>query len=145
MAHGLEARSPFMDHVVAEYMARVPVHYKVRGRSLRYLQKRLAERYLPAELLRFPKQGFSSPLPYLLKDEYRQLFSIFLRDPVVGEAGLVNPDSVNKLLDAHLTQKADHGNRLWLLLNAEVWYRMRIEGQSRESISQTISTQRSAA
>lgn len=143
MAHGLEARSPFMDHVVAEFMARVPVRYKVRGRSLRYLQRRLAERYLPPELLQFPKQGFSSPLPYLLKDEYRQLFSVFLRDPVLVEAGLVNRDSVNKLLDAHLAQKADHGNRLWLLLNAEVWYRMRIEGQSRDSISETIKSRRS--
>jgi asparagine synthase (glutamine-hydrolysing) len=143
MAHGLEARSPFMDHVVAEYMARVPVHYKVRGRSLRYLQRRLAERYLPPELLRFPKQGFSSPLPYLLKDEYRQLFSVFLRDPVLVEAGLVSRDPVNKLLDSHLAQKADHGNRLWLLLNAEVWYRMRIEGQSRDSISEIIRSRRS--
>ena len=49
-----------MDHRVAEYMARIPVRYKVRGRTLRYLQRRLAERYLPEELLRYPKQGFSS-------------------------------------------------------------------------------------
>ena len=135
MAHGLEARSPFMDHAVAEYMAQIPVRYKVRGRTLRYLQRRLAERYLPDELLRFRKQGFSSPLPYLLSEEYKQLFSVFLSDPVLVKAGLINADAVRTLLQAHLTQKADHGNRLWLLLNAEVWYRMLIDGQSRDSIA----------
>lgn len=127
-----------MDHTVAEYMAQVPVRYKVRGRKLRYLQKRLAERYLPEELLSFPKQGFSSALPYLLRDEYRQLFSVFLGEPVLVQAGLINPDAVKKLLDEHLAQKADHGNRLWLLLNAEMWYRMKIEGQSRDHIADTL-------
>ncbi len=138
MAHGLEARSPFMDHSVAEYMAQVPVRYKVRGRTLRYLQKRLAERYLPEELLRFPKQGFSSALPYLLRDEFKQLFSVFLTQPVLVKAGLVNAEAVKMLLEEHLAQKADHGNRLWLLLNAEVWYRMLIEGQSRDYIADTL-------
>lgn len=138
MAHGLEARSPFMDHTVAEYMAQVPVQYKVRGRTLRYLQRRLAERYLPEELLRFPKQGFSSALPYLLGEEYKQLFSVFLRRPVLAEAGLVNGDAVKKLLEEHSTRKADHGNRLWLLLNAEIWYRMLIEGQSQYSIAEML-------
>jgi asparagine synthase (glutamine-hydrolysing) len=144
MAHGLEARSPFMDHTVAEYMAQVPVKYKVRGRKLRYLQKRLAERYLPEELLKFPKQGFSSALPYLLRDEYKQMFSVFLKDPILVRAGLVNAEAVNVLLDAHLAQKADHGNRLWLLLNAEVWYRMLIEGQSREYVADALAAGRNA-
>lgn len=135
MAHGLEARSPFMDHTVAEYMAQVPDRLKVRGRSLRYLQRRLAERYLPEELLRFPKQGFSSALPYLLNDEYRQMFAVFLKNPILVAAGLINAETVRLLLDEHLAGKADHGNRLWLLLNAEVWYRMLIEGHSRDMIA----------
>jgi len=47
MAHGLEARSPFMDHKLAEFVARIPATLKVRGRTRRYIQARLAERYLP--------------------------------------------------------------------------------------------------
>ena len=141
MAHGLEARSPFMDHTVAEYMAQVPVQYKVRGRTLRYLQKRLAERYLPDELLRFPKQGFSSPLPYLLKDEYKKLFSVFLTKPLLAEVDLINPKTVQKLLSQHLEQKADHGNRLWLLLNAEIWYRMFIDGRSVTDIGDMLAAE----
>jgi len=138
MAHGLEARSPFMDHTLAQFMAKVPVRYKVRGRELRYLQKRLAQRYLPNEILRFPKQGFASALPYLLKDEYQRLFSVFLKKPLLVEAGLVDADAVQSLLTQHFAKTADHGSRLWLLLNAEVWYRMLIDCQTRESIEACI-------
>src|SRR5690606_24656699 len=51
MAHGLEVRSPFMDHKLAEFAARLPPSMKVRGRTLRYVQRRLASRYLPAHIL----------------------------------------------------------------------------------------------
>jgi asparagine synthase (glutamine-hydrolysing) len=138
MAHGLEIRSPFMDHTVVEFMARVPVSLKVRGRKLRYLQRRLAKRYLPERVLNFPKQGFSSPLPYLLRDEYTRLFDSFLTRPKLAEANLIKSEVVKKLLLQHLTQQTDHGNRLWLLLNAEVWYRMHICGESRQDIRETI-------
>jgi asparagine synthase (glutamine-hydrolysing) len=67
-----------MDHELAEFTARLPVRMNVRGRSLRYIQMRLAERYLPQALLKRPKQGFSSALPYMLRDEYRLLFDRFL-------------------------------------------------------------------
>ena len=138
MAHGLEARSPFMDHKIAEFAARLPVRMKVRGRSLRYIQMRLAERYLPKPLLNRPKQGFSSALPYMLKDEYRLLFRQFLVDSHLAHDGIFLQSTVNRLLQEHLSGKADHGNRLWLLLNSEVWYRMFIEGASVEKLSDEI-------
>ena len=71
MAHGLEVRSPFMDHRLAEFAAHLPWTLKVRGRNLRYIQRKLAARYLPPEILSRSKQGFSSALPYILRDEYR--------------------------------------------------------------------------
>jgi asparagine synthase (glutamine-hydrolysing) len=117
MAHGLEARSPFMDHKIAEYAAQLPTCLKVRGRGLRYIQRRLAERYLPGEVLMRPKQGFSSALPYMLKAEYAFLFSHFLRNAHLAEAGLLLQNGIDQLLDEHLGGRCDHGNRLWLLLN----------------------------
>jgi asparagine synthase (glutamine-hydrolysing) len=139
MAHGLEARSPFMDHEIAEFAARLPVRLKVRGRSLRYIQMRLAERYLPEPLLRRPKQGFSSALPYMLRDEYRLLFGLFLADSHLAREGVFRQPKIDQLLHEHLTGKSDHGNRLWLLLNSEVWYRMFIEGIDVEKLTEAIS------
>lgn len=145
MAHGLEARSPLMDHKVAEFAARLPVELKVRWRTLRYVQQRLCERHLPKELLTRKKQGFSSALPYLLKDEYRLLFDAFLRRSELARDGFLAQGGIDALLGQQAAGRADHGNRLWLLLNAEAWYRMHIQGQSREVLAETIAAHGTAA
>lgn len=133
MAHGLETRSPFMDHRLAEFAARLPSEMKVRGRSLRYIQRRLAARYLPPEILERSKQGFSSALPYILKDEYNGLYQRYLRNSSLVEAGVLARAPIERLLQEQVSGRADHGNRLWLLINSEVWYRMLILGESKES------------
>jgi asparagine synthase (glutamine-hydrolysing) len=129
MACGLEVRSPFMDHRLAEFCASLPPQCKVRGLSLRYLQRKLAARYLPAETLDKPKQGFSSALPYLLKDEYKRVFrSMLPRSRLVAE-GWLAAKPIEALLAEHLRDARDHANRLWLLASLEAWYRIHIEGQ----------------
>jgi asparagine synthase (glutamine-hydrolysing) len=138
MAHGLEARAPFLDHKLAEFVARIPASFKVRGRTLRYLQARLAERYLPPPLLRRGKQGFSSPLPYLLANEFRHLFKAFLFNSHLVHNGYLRDEPIQRLLVEHLHGKVDHGNRLWLLCNAEIWYRMAIEGWSRGQVQEQL-------
>jgi asparagine synthase (glutamine-hydrolysing) len=130
MAHGLEARSPFMDHRLAEFAARLSSSLKVRGRSLRYIQRKLAARYLPPDILSRPKQGFSSALPYILGDEYRVLYDRYLRDSELVRAGIFERKPLIGLLESHLAGHEDHGNRLWLLINTEVWYRMMILGET---------------
>jgi asparagine synthase (glutamine-hydrolysing) len=136
MAHGLEARSPFMDHRLAEFAARLPSTLKVRGRSLRYIQRKLAARYLPPEILSRSKQGFSSALPYILKDEYREFHTRYLQDSELVRAGILARAPIQTLLQEHASGRIDHGNRLWLLINSEIWYRMMILGQSREDFRQ---------
>jgi asparagine synthase (glutamine-hydrolysing) len=139
MAHGLEARSPFMDHRLAEFAARLPSSMKVRGRTLRVAQRKLAARYLPAAILDRPKQGFSSALPYILQREYRLLYERFLPDSQLVKAGVLRRAAIDTLLQSHLSGRQDHGNRLWLLINAELWYRMMIQGGTRESMRQELS------
>lgn len=136
MAHGLEARSPFMDHRLAEFAARLPSTLKVRGRSLRYIQRKLAARYLPPEILSRSKQGFSSALPYILKDEYRDFHARYLQDSELVRAGILARAPIQALLQEHSSGRIDHGNRLWLLINSEIWYRMLILGQPREDFRQ---------
>jgi len=145
MANSLEARAPLMDHVVAEFAARLPARMKVRGRSLRYIQYKLAERYLPREVIDRPKQGFSSALPYMLRDEYRLLFNLFLRDSELARDGYLQQPAIDRLLGEHETGRIDHGNRLWLLLNSETWYRMFIKGNSTDELYAQISAHSAAS
>jgi asparagine synthase (glutamine-hydrolysing) len=138
MAHGLEARSPFLDHKLAEYCATLPPEFKIKGTRTRRIQVELAKRFLPPELVRKPKQGFSSPLTYMLQDEFRILFRLFLNDSSLVRDGFLNAAPIQRLLQDHLEQKVDNGNRLWLLCNAEIWYRMFIEGQGYENLKQYL-------
>ena len=134
MAHGLEARSPLMDHELAEFAARLPSRLKVRGRGLRRAQVLLAQRVLPPQLLKRKKQGFASAIPYLLKDELDQLYSTFLPDSHMAQEGLLHQPGISTLLASHRAAESDHGARLWLLLNAEVWFRMFMEGETEDEL-----------
>jgi len=130
MAYSLESRSPFLDPRFAEFMARVPVRLKVRGRRLRYLERRLGERHLPAEVLQRKKQGFASPLMYIMDDEVRTLAPALLLGSELARDGYLEGATVRGLVHEHLARRRDHGNRIWLLLSAEVWYRRYIGGRS---------------
>ncbi|NNE06997.1 MAG: asparagine synthase (glutamine-hydrolyzing) [Gemmatimonadetes bacterium] len=134
MAHGLEARAPFLDHELAQFAATLPVRFKVNGSRLRHLQRRLGERYLPNEVFAGGKRGFSSGISYLLNTEYGRLFSAFLRDSHLVREGYLQFATVKRIFDEHLDHEVDHHNRLWLLCHAEIWYRMMIEGATVESI-----------
>lgn len=138
MAHGLEARSPFMDHRLVEFAARLPVRMKVRGRDLRWAQKRLAERHLPPEILHRPKQGFASALPYMLKRQYTTLYDTLLSRGRLTEEQVIRQEVVERLVTENRDGVKDHGQRLWLLLNAEVWYRLYMDEVSVETLEHQI-------
>jgi asparagine synthase (glutamine-hydrolysing) len=138
MAHGLESRSPFLDHKLAEFCASIPPKYKVRRGTLRHIQVELAKKYLPPAVIQKKKQGFATPLPYLLADEFRLLYKTFLKDSRLVSKGYFNPSTVSTMLKDHLENKSDHGQRLWLLCNAEIWYRMYIEGLDKDELQKIL-------
>jgi asparagine synthase (glutamine-hydrolysing) len=142
MAYSLESRSPFLDPRFAEFMARVPVNLKIRGRRLRYLERRLGERYLPPEVMRRKKQGFASPLMYIMEAEVQALApALLLRSELVRD-GYLEGAEVKRLVGEHLARQRDHGNRIWLLLSAEVWYRRYIGGRSTSDLEAELEESR---
>jgi len=145
MAYSLESRSPFLDPRFAEFMARVPVRLKVRGRRLRHLERRLGERYLPPEVLGRKKQGFASPLMYIMDDEVRGLAPALLNRSELVRDGYLEGAAVRRLVEEHLARRRDHGNRIWLLLSAEVWYRRYIGGRSTADLEAEIEASRPGA
>ena len=62
------------------------------------------------------------------------LYDRFLTDSELVRAGVLRGEPIREILGAHISGSADHGNRLWLLINAEIWYRMMIQGQDRETL-----------
>lgn len=130
MAHSLEVRPVFVDYRLVEFAARLPVNMKLRGRTLKYLLKQVAKRYLPAELINREKQGFSFPIARWLRGDLSGFTRALLAESRFVHLGLFDEAYVNRLLNEHLDGGIDHNYRIWILINLEIWYRMYFEGQS---------------
>jgi asparagine synthase (glutamine-hydrolysing) len=131
MAHGLEARSPMIDHVFMEFAASLPSHMKVRGRVTKYLLKRAAVPFLPADNIYRAKRGFSIPLADWFKREFGELASDTLLDGRLAQRGYFRMDVVSRLLDEHRRGANTWGKELWNLLMLEMWHRMFIDERPR--------------
>jgi asparagine synthase (glutamine-hydrolysing) len=134
MAHGLESRSPFLDPRLVEFMAALPARYKLAGRQVKWLQKRAARDLLPEAILNRPKQGFGLPLGYWLREPLRLPTRHLLERSQLAADGYFRSDTLRHLLNEHESGRVDHNQRIWMLLNLELWYRMFIGGQSREDL-----------
>jgi asparagine synthase (glutamine-hydrolysing) len=138
MAHGLEARSPFLDHTLVEFMAGVAGNLKIRGRTLKYGLRQVAQDYLPEKIVNRPKQGFMFPVAYWFKNELYPFLGRFLLDSSFVQEGLFRQESIVKLIEDHRHNRQDNHVRLWLLLNLEIWCRLYIEGQGVESVQEVM-------
>jgi asparagine synthase (glutamine-hydrolysing) len=127
MAHGLEARSPLLDHVFMEWAVGLPEQVKMARGVTKALFKSAMAPYLPAELLQRPKMGFSCPIDQWFRNELKELAYDTLLSPTASGRGLFLPDYVRRLLDEHCSMMHDHHPRLWALLMLEVWFRTWID------------------
>ena len=117
MASSLEARVPYLDHRLFEFCARLDPQLKQRGRTGKYLLKRLAEKLLPAEVVHRPKQGFMPPLAEWFRGALQdEASSAFAR---LAKRGLFQPAAIERFATA--ARPSDAG-RLWALLVLERWF-----------------------
>ena len=145
MAYSLESRSPFLDPRFAEFMARVPVRPQdPRAGGCATSSAGWASATCRARCCERKKQGFASPLMYIMEEEVRTLAPALLLDSELVRDGLSRGRAVRQLVDEHLARRRDHGNRIWLLLSAEVWYRRYIGGRSTEDLEAELDESRPA-
>jgi asparagine synthase (glutamine-hydrolysing) len=123
MACSLEARSPFLDHKVMEFAARLPSHLKLRGRILKYLPKKAAIGLLPAENLKRRKMGFGVPVGAWMRNDLRPLLEDVLLAPAAKTSAYFQRESLRKMVDDHVRGGRDLGSQLWALLWLEMWHR----------------------
>jgi asparagine synthase (glutamine-hydrolysing) len=134
MAHGLEARSPLLDHVLMEWAVGLPDRVKMARGVTKTLFKSAMEQYLPAELLYRPKMGFSCPVDHWFRNELKEFAHDTLLSQSARQRGLFRSDYVQRLLDEHCGLTRDHHTRLWALLMLELWFRMWIDAPAKAEI-----------
>jgi asparagine synthase (glutamine-hydrolysing) len=127
MAHGLEGRSPFLDHEVMEFCASLPPHLKIRGRASKYLLKRAVRDFLPTPVIERRKQGFGVPIDRWLRRELQPMVRDVLLDSRTLGRGYFHEPVVRRLLDEHGRGARDWHSELWSLLVLELWHRMFVD------------------
>ena len=120
MAHGLEARSPLLDTALIEYAARIPTDLRLQGITTKYLLKRLAERYVPREVLHRLKRGFVMPASDWLGKELLPYVQASLQSSAFRERDWIQPGFVNLMLEQHVSGRRNWAEQLWTLFVLEV-------------------------
>ena len=121
MANSLEARAPFLDTALMDYVAALPDDYKLQGTTTKAILRDAFADVLPDDVKRAPKRGFGVPLDTWFRGELRDYMRDVLLSPSARLAAFVNTAHVTRLVDEHLSQRANHGSRLWTLLTFERW------------------------
>src|SRR5688572_14457509 len=129
MAHGLEGRSPMLDHEFMEFAASLPSDLKLRGTTTKYIFKRAVRDLLPADIVERPKKGFSVPLEMWFRNDLRELSGDLLLDGRLAQRGYFKREAVQRLLEEHWSGTASWQNQLWSLVMLESWHRMFIDSR----------------
>jgi len=140
MANALEARSPFLDHRFVEFAAKIPGRLKMRGMTTKYVLKKALAGILPPDIIDRRKMGFGVPLKTWFRRDLRPFIQDVLLDSRTLGRGYFRKSAVEGLLKEHLAGRRDHSQRLWTLLNLELWHRELIDpaassGGSSETLS----------
>jgi asparagine synthase (glutamine-hydrolysing) len=125
MAHSLEARVPFTDLPLFEYMAGLSGRLKLHGFTLKYLLKRAMEPILPREILHKKKIGLEIPYSKWFCSDLKGLLLDHLSEAALREIPFLNRRYVLDIVDEHMQKKRDRGRELWGLLNLVIWHRYR--------------------
>jgi asparagine synthase (glutamine-hydrolysing) len=127
MAASIESRVPFLDHKLVEFTASIPAKYATKGMSGKCILKAAVENLLPHSIVYRQKMGFPTPWAYWLARTSLDALRNLLLEPRTLERGLFRPEVVTQLFAEHTAGRRDHGNRIWRLLNLELWFRVCVE------------------
>jgi len=130
MAHGLEARAPFLDHEVMEFAAALPIDLKLHGMEKKYLLRKAARSLVPADLLDRPKKGFSVPLASWLRGELRDMAFDVLLSRAASTRGIFTRSRVEALLNDHAAGLYEWHVQIWTMLMLELWFETFIDARS---------------
>lgn len=129
MAVGVEARVPYLDTELVKLTTQMPVSMKMKGRTTKYLLRKIAEDYLPHDVIYRPKTGFGAPLRSWVKNEMRELVESRLSEASLKKRGIFNARSVRELIDKNQKNKIDASYTIWSLLAIESWLEQFVDSQ----------------
>ena len=129
MAASLESRVPFLDHKLVEFTSSLPERLKLRRWTTKYVLRQSMKGVLPEQILTRPKMGFPVPIGAWFRGAYAPVLDEYVLGSRALERGIFNADTVRTLVNEHKGGVANHSERLWSLVNLEMWFRRFIDGE----------------
>jgi asparagine synthase (glutamine-hydrolysing) len=137
MAHSLEVRVPYLDRTVVEYVQRLDASFKIRRGTRKWLHRKVCQNYLPAHIMKRKKRGFAvNVVDAWLHSSLKGELTGMLLDPGSLIFGLLKPESVRELLEAHRSRRQDNHKLLFSLVMIEQWLRGAQSGLNRSLSAQ---------
>ena len=132
MAASIESRVPFLDHPLVEWVTGLPASLKLKGLTTKVILREAMQGKLPPEILSRKKMGFPVPVGAWLRTSHRHVVDEFVLSERAMRRGLFDAAAIRALVAEHQAGTAKHDERLWALVNLEVWHRLWMD---REPIS----------
>jgi asparagine synthase (glutamine-hydrolysing) len=143
MAASIESRVPFLDHKLVELSARLPERMKLRGlRNNKYILRQSMKGILPKEIQMRTRKGFPVPVGKWFRGQFASIVDEYVLGPRAASRGLFDQSFVRQLVERHKAGE-NHSERLWALVNFEIWQRHFIDGedmprQTRQARPETV-------
>jgi asparagine synthase (glutamine-hydrolysing) len=129
MAWGLEARVPYLDHRLVEYVNSLPDHFKIRGFERKYLLRRALAGLVPEEVLRGSKRGFGAPFRLWYAGDFAEAARTYVNEKILRERGWLPGEAGRALFRPRRWGWAQRraGSQLFLLLTLEIYCRLFVD------------------
>src|SRR5918994_1282119 len=138
MAASIESRVPFLDDQLVEHVAALPSELKVRMWQTKAIFREAVRDIIPSEILTRKKMGFPVPVGRWLRDDFWPVVQEFVLGPRATSRGYFDRGSLARMAEEHRSGRAKHGDRLWLLVNLEIWQRVFCEGEDPAAVMQVL-------
>ncbi len=145
MAASIESRVPFLDHELVEFAARLPDRMKVRGLTTKYILRQAMTGVLPPEILSRKKMGFPVPVGAWLRGPYRFILDELVLGPRALARGMFDAGILRRLVHSHVSGEVNHSERLWSLINLELWQRLHLDGEPIDDLRAAVTIPRTTA
>jgi len=138
MAASIESRVPFLDHLLVEFATNIPQHLQLGGFACKRILKKAVEDLLPDSILYRQKLGFPTPFSRWLAGPQLDVIRKLLLEPRSLEREVFQRSAVERLFNEHRSGYRDHCDRIWRLLNLELWHRVCLEKEKYEPVAATL-------
>ncbi len=123
MAVGVEVRVPFLDKELVEFSTKLPLHLKLNGNETKYILKKVAEKYLPKEVIYRSKTGFGAPVRDWINNDMTPLIEKYLSKERVEKRSIFKYEELHKLIQQNKKGEIDVSYSIWAILAIESWFK----------------------